>query len=351
MDITNNQSPSPVNEEIRDWEINAYKSTNKDIMESEQRQFDSLLWYNKSFVDFLSAFYGLKNKRILDYGAAWGYFTELFSAYSTDVSGCDISEDLLTIAEQLTNTNITYFQDDFFDSNLEENYYDFIYCRNLGPLAKIDFTIENSKYLKRIVSALRDDGIGYFQIQGNLKGKPEHRLTGFQNPRIDTIYDFFSLCGSVSMINVLGYQSIVIAKTDEVAAKYNQRMYLSVKNMLENLTEWDEVGYLKCMVWLFLNQGIDTEGSKREFAHVDRWVKKYIYPLLIKGLCSPSSVSHLGEDTGIMNIPLYFVSGDSDRYCEKYYDRAQYQYNMTLKSSVIHVLGVLKRKIWQPKTL
>lgn len=208
----NGESLSPVNQEIRDWEINAYSKITK---EDAARGFDSILLYNAPFVDFLVAFYNLKNKRILDYGCGLGTFCELFSNYSTDVSGCDISEEELKFAREKTNSSITYFQDDFFNSTLAENSYDFIFCRGLGPLVKIDYNLENNSYLKKLTSALRNEGVGYFILLGNLTGKPENRLKGFQNYRLATIYDFFKGAGYVSMINVFGYQAVIIARERE----------------------------------------------------------------------------------------------------------------------------------------
>ena len=54
--MTNSERLSTVNEEIRGWEIEAYTRTTKEITESDRRSFDSILWYNKPFVDFLAAF-------------------------------------------------------------------------------------------------------------------------------------------------------------------------------------------------------------------------------------------------------------------------------------------------------
>lgn len=211
-----------INKQIIEWEINAYSTTNANN-EDNISYFNSVASYNEAFINFLVDFYNLKDKKILDYSCGLGMFTELFSNYSKDISGCDVSKQELTFAREKSNKNIHYFEDDFFNSNLRENCYDFIFYRGLGPLQKMDYTPENSSYLQKMISALRDNGVGYFIIYSNLNGKPWHRLTGVQNYRITTIYDYFQRAGYISMINVFGYQALVITKKEDLAIKYNEK--------------------------------------------------------------------------------------------------------------------------------
>ena len=87
------------------------------------------------------------------------------------------------------------------------------------------------------------------------------------------------------MINVFGYQAIVVSRSLEVAARFNQKFYLSVKNMIRNLREYDEVGYLKCKIWLFINHG-NTELTRKGFERVDNYMKEYIHVQLTKSIQS-----------------------------------------------------------------
>ncbi len=77
------------NEEIRDWEIRTHEEigdidkwlSDKNIM----RLFNSMLFYNKQFIDFLVKFYSLENKKILYYGCGIGAFANHFQVHSKEV--------------------------------------------------------------------------------------------------------------------------------------------------------------------------------------------------------------------------------------------------------------------------
>lgn len=100
------------------------------------------------------------------------------------------------------------------------------------------------------------------------------------------------------------------------------------KNTLQFLREYDEVGYLKCKGWLFLNKGIEI--IKKDFANVDSYMERYIYPRLVKGLCYQSPVHDLDEITSSISNPPFFISGDQDRYFEKFYERELYRHSSRL---------------------
>jgi len=302
-----------LHENLNKFEIEGYGK--KEIEKFYAEKFQSVITSNSQFVEFLVNFYDLKEKNILDYGCGNGVFPELFSKHSQKVSGCDISSNLLRFAKKNTNNSIKYFEDDFFNSKLEDNSYDFIFCRCLGPLMKIDYSKQNTVYLKKMLSALRDDGVAYFILMGDLSGIPGDRFTGFQNQNLKTIYNFYKMPGFVSMINVLGYQAVVIAKSESTAKKYHEKMLHSVNEKMKNLRE-EEGEYLKCKLWLFVNHNED-EISKKSFEHVDKYLKKYLYPSLQSGICkiSPS----INSDMIAYRDALYFVSGNHDTYFEKFY--------------------------------
>jgi SAM-dependent methyltransferase len=288
----------------------------------------------------LTCFYDLGGKRILDYGCGGGSFAELFGKHSPHVFGCDASDACLDFARENTSSSITYFKDDFFNSNLETDSYDFIFCRDLGPLQKIDYTEANVNLLKRIVDALNDGGVGYFILMGNLSGIPGDRLTGFQNHRIDVIHDFFRHAGYVSMINVFGYQAVVICRSQETAVRYWRKMDLTIRHTTSCLmpAESNRIEYLKCRMWSFLNERTDEDLKRKEFLSVDKFMMQAIAPRLIEGLCCPSYI----ESSGTMRPatgPLFLVSGDQDRFFETYYERELFKWSMTLKE-----IGHLIRK-------
>lgn len=233
-------------------------------------------------------FYELMNKKILDYGCGLGMFAELFSRYSSDVSGCDLSTYQLKRARILTNANISYFEDDFFNSKLNKNQFDYIFCRDLGPLQKIEYDERNAEYLKNLVNALNDDGVGYFILMHNLSGKPDKQgLSGFKNHRLETIYDFFSRAGHIAMINVFGYQAVIVTKNSKKATYYNGLMHQIVYNGLKNLLEYDEAGFLKYYFWLYINNNIEIMESLQQLANFSKakeFAEKYCNKYLVDGL-------------------------------------------------------------------
>ena len=302
-----------INEEIREWEIQHYDHNDdfdkKGQNENISRAVNSLLYYNKSFVNFLVKFYGLQNKKILDYGCGTGVFSHLFSFFSSIVSGCDISKTQLDYARTKYN-DISYFEDDFFHSSLKKNSYDFIFCRGLGPLQKMDYNEENVGKLDSIISALKEDGVAYFILMSNLSGIPGDRVSGFQNHSLKTIFDFFSAVGHISMINILGYQAVIVTKKLDLAQKYQQKMNQLVQGVNNYLANYDELGYLKCKLWLYVN-GDFSSIQRKEFKPVDDYIERVYSKKLVKGLskiCEPNTKTD--------NIPsdFFLVSGDHDLY-------------------------------------
>jgi len=313
---------SDINEKILAWEKKAYYKPNAD--DTRSRYFSRIVWYNKPFVEFLNYFYNLNEKVILDYGCGTGIFAQLFSIHSQNVFGCDLSQDVLEFAKKKTSQKIEYFEEDFFNSGLKKNTYDFILCRGLGPLQKIDYSEENVEYLQKIVSALKQEGTAYFTLLGNLSGGAGNRLSGFQNYRLNTIHKFFNQAGYVSMINVLGGQAVVLTKSQDLSKKHNQKMLLTVKNMLENLREFDEVGYLKAQSWMYVNTN-SNEPIRKEFVRVEDYMKKHLYKLLVQGLCEQKNNF---PDLKPIEEPIFFVGGDTDRNFEKKYVEKLFRYKI-----------------------
>ena len=313
------------NKKIYEWE----KKTNKisSISVNTEKKFSSLSAYNKEFVEFLIDFYHLSDKNILDYGCGSGFIANLFSNYSQNVSACDFSIDLLNYAKKHCNNSINFFEDDFFKSELKNDSYDFIFCRGLGPLQKIDYSEENSRYVKKIISSLNNDGIAYFTLLSNLSGISGNRITGFQNYQLQTIYDFFSQAGFVSMINVFGRQAIIVTKSKEAGIKFNNKMYSAVNKMLENLQGFDGVGYVKCRLWLYVNSTEDQIPLK-DFEYVENYLRKKIFNTLVKGLCSQS---YQNTDQTYTK-PLYFVAGDTDKYYERLFTEQLFRNNIVKKA-------------------
>jgi len=301
------------NEEIRDWEIRTHEEigdidkwlSDKNIM----RLFNSMLFYNKQFIDFLVKFYSLENKKILDYGCGSGAFANLFQVHSQEVYGCDISKNFLEYAK-IKNKEVKFFEDDFFHSSLKENTYDFIFCRNLGPLQKIDYNKENVDSIKSIISSLSENGVGYFTFTGDLSGNPGNRVSGFQNHSLKSIYDFFSGAGHISMVNVFGYQALIITKSIDLAQKYRDAMNNLIHGVIYNLGPFDYVNYLKGKLWLYVNGNFNSV-KRDEFKFVDEYIQRVYSKKLVKSLCKSSD-----QKISFEKIPsnFFLISGDHDKY-------------------------------------
>lgn len=244
-------------------DLNRHEVAAHEAQTEAQREsnFAKLVYYNHGFVDFLVSFYELKGKSVLDYGCGIGVFSHLFTQYGCKVSGCDIAQVALDFAKRKT-PEATFFYDDFFDSKLDKHY-DFIFCRGLGPLMKIEYNEENRAHLKGMLSHC---DTAYFILLGNMSGKPDSQ---FRNNTLDTIRSFFN----PAFINIFGYQAVVVGSD-----KWRAKMYSSIKYSLEHLQELDAVVQMNCKRWLEVNG---------ESELVEPYKK-----------------------------PLYFLSGDQDRYFE-----------------------------------
>jgi len=300
-----------INEDVREWEI-LYNDKGVDFDKWVQdenviRKFNSILNYNKPFVNFLVNFYGLQNKKILDYGCGLGTFSHLFSFFSSDVSGCDISKRRLDYA-RMKNNDVNYFEDDFFHSSLKKNSFDFIFCRDLGPLLKIDYNKENVAKLDSIISALKEDGIAYFILMGDLSGNHGNRVSGFQNHSLKTIFDFFSAAGHISMINVFGYQAVIVTKNLDLAQQYRQKMNELVQEANNYLGNFDYVGYLKCKLWLYINGDFNSI-QRKEFIPIDNFIKNVYSKKIIRGLFKINEPKTVSKPSN-----FFLVSGDHDEY-------------------------------------
>jgi len=138
---------------------------------------------------------------------------------------------------------------------------------------------------------------------------------------------FFNKAGYVSMINIFGYQSVVLNKSKDVANLHNQKMHLLVNNVLNFLKEYDEIEYLKCKLWLYVNQNNEII-DKENYKNVDAYFNKNYAPLLIKGLCSSTDD---GFKPQILNESLYLVSGDSDRFYEQIFMKELFLFQIGAK--------------------
>jgi len=298
---------------------------------------DAVINQNHSFVRFLVDFYGLRDKRILDYAGAEGTFAKLFSAYSNDVHGCDLDEHAIERGKTLYGDSVHLFTDDFLDSKLEEDRYDFIFCRSLVPLIKMRFDNTTRPYLQHLVNSLTEAGAAYFIINGNATGRPDADIdtlaTGFRHHTIEELHRFYSSVGEVAMINFLGYQVIVVTKSAQTANEIQNRMSTRIMHSLRGIRGHQSVDYYKYKVWLYINRGIDftvdqlsslclEADAKNVWQREDllRPVDLYAsqvsysgdYEKIKKGVCSRAESVTTLPNNPKFDSEVYLVSGDQE---------------------------------------
>ena len=325
---------SDTNKKLRENEILAFK--NEDIKGAKQ-YYSDLHEKNKKFVDFLSNFYNLENKKILDYGCGTGFITDLFSKKSNFVLGCDISKGQLEKAREFTSSQSHYFQDDFFDSKLEKSKYDFIFCRDLSVLVKMELDNDAVSYVNSIIDSLNDDGVAYFVFMGNLSGIKDSDKLSFRNPTMKQLVTFFNKVGFVSMINFCGYQAIVLTRNKNLAEHYNKKMERSVIKLLNNLTVKEIGKYVACQLWLLANS---TRRNVKKFKKVDEFIDEELrYHKLEIGVCKKSQEN---IDCSDYNGDVFFIDGDHDAYFIQSYEDEFFRF-----ISIRRKLGRLKRRFFK----
>ncbi len=284
-----------------------------------QQYYNSILLYDKPFVSFLCNFFSLKGKTLLDYGCGTGVFAQLFKENSINVSACDVLDTVLEFAKAKTSKEINYFKDDFLNSALEEDKYDFIFCKDMMPLQQIDYTVENSKLLAKIVSSLTENGIMYAEIITKLDGKSSKK---YKNYDFETIKKFFNSVGYVSMINVFGNVSVILMKSRNLAEVYNQKMASLIIHTLNGILNYDYMLYLKCRIWLAIN--CNEMHGRDDYSFIDSYFDDKINHLIGKNsICCVPQINGIEIDM----IP-YMISAEKERYYEQYYTRQLFKYEI-----------------------
>lgn len=322
---------SDANKKLRENDILFFEKEN--VSENDKQYYLDLHEKNKKFVDFLSNFYNLENKKVLDYGCGTGFITDLFSKKSNFVLGCDISKEQLKKAREFTSSQIHYFQDDFFDSKLQKSKYDFIFCRSLSVLVKMDLDNDAVSYVNSIIDSLNDDGVAYFVFMGNLSGIKDNDKLSLRNPTMRQLFTFFNKVGFVSMINFCGVQAIVLTRNKNLAEYYNKKMERLVIKLLNNLTVKEIGKYIVCQLWLLANS---TRRNVKKFEEVDEFIDKYILEKLEIGICrkNQENIDCLDYDGDV-----FFADGDHDAYLIQSYEDMYFR-----SKSFRHKLGNIKRK-------
>lgn len=167
--------------------------------------FYEILGQNVNFVRWLVDKYKLSGKKVLDYGCGIGQFAQLFNMFGCVSEGSDINDVQLEKAKRYSDKSIRYFKDDFFDSHLDSEY-DFIWCRNLGPLMCAEYDESLTEILKKISKKIKHEGVAYFTLMDDLHGKRTpfdgSSIGGFVNATLRDKYNVFSKLGFICCIYI-----------------------------------------------------------------------------------------------------------------------------------------------------
>lgn len=195
----------------------------------------------------------VKNNEILDLGCGQGYFSRLLEKQGAIVTGIDLSQDLINIANQRNkeqNLNIKYFVSNAADLKvLENNKFDII-VSNMAfmDIENIEKTIkECSKVLKNNgyivfslvnpifgISERKKDDNGYFlklmKYKTNSTITNENRGFNFKTTHYHRPVGYY--------INILANNSFCITNYEEIATKYFKGEVIKDKDFFDFIQEF-----------------------------------------------------------------------------------------------------------------
>lgn len=154
-------------------------------------QFYDILTDNVDYTagcDYISGFfsrYGNGGVRLLDLACGTGTISKIFADKGFDVTGIDLSEDMLTAAEEKCNGSVRLLKGDISDFNLAEKF-DICICTldSINHLENID-AVKSSFNCVR--NSLADDGLFIFDVNTIYK----HREVLADNTFVFDEEDFF----------------------------------------------------------------------------------------------------------------------------------------------------------------
>jgi len=107
----------------------------------------------------------------LDIGCGWGRFPEFLASRGANVTGVVAASDLLAYGQRMNKkhgSKVTLLYKNFYeDLGLPEKHFDVISAIEMAEHAGI---VNYPKYLKKVYSLLKDDGVFYIQVAGLQRG-------------------------------------------------------------------------------------------------------------------------------------------------------------------------------------
>lgn len=263
--------------------------------------------FDKDFIDFLVGFYELKGKKILEYATGTGVHAKMFSKYSDNVSTCDFTKGFREFAK-INWTDINIFEEDFYNSNLSENEYDFLFCRSMMPLETLEFSRENEKYLRKLMKSLRPGGIAYYLLLGNSNNDISSIKHIKNHNWIDTI-NFFKNVGYIAMVNGGPNGKVIVLSNEfDTSFKYHQKMFNSImyrdKIIIQDILI-NGIEIANDIMWLYMNTGISHYDLVESNAELNNMFKKTL-----------NIISNLVNQYGIPKGALEYLYGRSSEFKE-----------------------------------
>ena len=142
----------------------------------KQTNVEEMPWYEKNLDHDLKSEITSKNRNtgnFLDLGTGPGTQAIQLAKYDFDVTGTDISQNMIDKAKKLSN-EVNFLVDDILDSKLSDKKFNFILDRGIFHTFDIS---QRPQYVKQIKRILNDDGILFLKCMSvEEKSLPDNEM-------------------------------------------------------------------------------------------------------------------------------------------------------------------------------
>ena len=186
---------------------------------------DTINWYNQNAtkysrsilnyvsLDQLKEFTDLISfKRILDAGCAAGRDSKILSENGLNVTGIDISLELVKIAKK-NNPNIAFIKGDFLDLPFEKNSFGGIWAH--ASLLHLETIEDVKKALVEFYRVLKTKGIIHIIVKAQLKGK-KFTVVSDKLSKHNRFFQYFTSQEVESLTKQAGFKKIKLEQYKEI---------------------------------------------------------------------------------------------------------------------------------------
>jgi len=173
-----------------------------EIFDSEAKLYDS--WYNTALGNYvltkesnllLSMVGNTSNQRILDVGCATGIHTKLFAKNGNEVTGVDISQDMINEARKIDIPNLSFYKMDATKLEFADNSFDLIISATM-----IEFIKNRNGFINEVFRVLKPGGRF---VLGTIQ-KHSHFYNLYMTPffQENTVFKYADFLSNEDLINL-----------------------------------------------------------------------------------------------------------------------------------------------------